>query len=102
VFLNCFGCDFRKWCPRGKSITLLKRAVRAAARGHYYADEILCGFNCSSWLSLMEETYSFSRQGFQFNAWPDGGPLMEQEQCVVEILKIILGEKIKDINDGAK
>jgi len=50
----------------------------------------------------MEETYSFSRQGFQFNAWPDGGPLMEQEQCVVEILKIILGEKIKDINDGAK
>ena len=50
----------------------------------------------------MEETYSFSTYGYQFNGWPDGKPLIEQEQCVVEILKIVLGEKIKDINDGKK
>jgi len=102
VFINCFRCDCGKWCPRGKRITLLRRAVRAAARGQFYVDEVICGYNCSSWLSLMEETYSFSRYGFQFNAWPDGKSLMEQEQCVVEILKIVLGERIKDMNDGKK
>jgi hypothetical protein len=37
-----------------------------------------------------------------FHQWPDGGPLMEQEQCVVDILKTVLAEMIKDLKDGAK
>ncbi len=48
----------------------------------------------------MEETYSFSSMGYQFNGWPDGRSLMDQEQCVVDILKITLSEKIKDIQNG--
>ncbi len=50
----------------------------------------------------MEETYSLNSFGYQFNGWPDGKPLMKQEQCVVDILKIALNEKLKDIQDGAK
>lgn len=44
----------------------------------------------------MEETYSFNGYGYQFNGWPDGKPLMEQEQCVVDILKIVLVEVMKE------
>ena len=50
----------------------------------------------------MEETYSFNSMGYQFNGWPDGKPLVEQEQCVVELLKMALAEKMRDIQDGAK
>jgi len=48
----------------------------------------------------MEETYSFTGYGYQFNGWPDGKSLMEQEQCVVDLLKITLAEKLKDIQNG--
>ena len=50
----------------------------------------------------MEETYSISAYGYNFHGWPDGKPLLEQEQCVVDILKITLAELIKDVRDGAK
>ena len=48
----------------------------------------------------MEETYSFTGYGYQFNGWPDGKSLMEQEQCVVDILKIALLELMRDMKDG--
>lgn len=48
----------------------------------------------------MEETYSFSSHGYQFNGWPDGESLMEQEQCVVEVLKILLREYLKELSNG--
>jgi len=51
-------------------------------------------------VTLAEETYSLSASGYQFNGWPDGEPLMKQEQCVVEILKLVLVEIIKDRQDG--
>jgi len=38
--------------------------------------------------------------GYYFTAWPDGEPLIEQEQCVVDILKIVLVELIKEFNSG--
>jgi len=76
--------------------------VRAARAGTFYVDETICGLPCSSWISLMEETYSFTGYGYQFNGWPDGKSLMEQEQCVVDMLKITLAEKLKDIQDGTK
>ncbi len=50
----------------------------------------------------MEETYSFTGYGYNFNGWPDGQSLMEQEQCVVDILKNLLAEKLQDIRDGTK
>ncbi len=50
----------------------------------------------------MEETFSISSFGYQFNGWPDGKSLMKQEQCVVDILKITLAEKLKDLVDGAQ
>ena len=50
----------------------------------------------------MEETYSINAFGYTFHGWPDGKPLMEQEQCVVDLLKIALVERIKDISDGPK
>jgi hypothetical protein len=36
----------------------------------------------------------------QFYGWPDGNPLIEQEQCVVDIMKIVLIELIKEANDA--
>ncbi len=69
--------------------------------GTYYKDEVICGLNCSSWISLTEETYSFSSHGYQFNGWPDGKALMEQEQCVVEILKIVLCEILRSMRNGS-
>jgi hypothetical protein len=36
-----------------------------------------------------------------FNGWPNGEPLIEQEQCVVDIMKIVLTELIKEHSDGA-
>lgn len=74
--------------------------MRAARLGIFYKDALICGLACSSWISLMEETYSFSSMGYQFNGWPDGRSLMDQEQCVVDLLKITLSEKIKDIQNG--
>ena len=38
--------------------------------------------------------------GYYFNAWPDGGSTMEQEQCVVDIIKIVLSELLKEMSDG--
>lgn len=66
----------------------------------HYEDVEICGYHISSWISLTEETYSITSTGALFNGWPDGKPLMEQEQCVVEILKHVLLEVLKDIKDG--
>jgi len=74
--------------------------VRAAALGTYYENELICGLPISSWINLMEETHSFTGFGFQFNGWPDGKSLIDQEQCTVEILKIIRNEKLMAIRDG--
>lgn len=65
-------------------------------------DEIICGLPCSSWISLTEETYSVNMMGYDFNGWPDGKSLVEQEQCVVDILKIILNEWLKVLADGSQ
>jgi len=74
--------------------------VRAARRGTFYKDELLCGLPFSTWISLTEETYSLGADGATFHAWPDGKSLIKQEQCVVDILKITLAEMIKDLKDG--
>ncbi len=63
-------------------------------------DVLIAGLPCSAWISLTEETYSFTGFGYVFNGWPDGQSTMEQEQCVVDILKIILGELLKGKQDG--
>ncbi len=76
--------------------------MRAAARGQYYEDEIICGWPYSSWIALSEETFALSSQSYTFNQWPNGEPLIEQEQCVVDILKRVLVERIRDLNDGTK
>ena len=76
--------------------------MRAALTGVYYDDAIVCGLACSTWICLMEETYSFSAHGYQFNGWPNGESLINQEQCVVDILKILLREYLKEIADGQK
>ena len=94
------NCDVRR---KGKKIIrLLKRGVRAAARQTYYENDLICGWPISTWLSLVEESYSFGMAGYQFFGWPDGQSLMEQEQCTVEIFKIILVETMKDMADGTK
>ena len=49
----------------------------------------------------MEESYSFAGYGYNFNGWPDGQSLIEQEQCVVEILKIVLHEYLKELSSGS-
>jgi hypothetical protein len=81
---------------------LLKRGVRAASKKSYYEDSIIAGFPVSTWLSLTEETYSIGLGGIQFYGWPDGRCLMEQEQCVVDIMKIVLMELAKEFSDGSK
>ena len=48
----------------------------------------------------MEETYSFSAHGYMFHAWPDGGALVDQEQCVVDLLKCAVSEKLKMMSGG--
>ena len=74
--------------------------MRAARLGTYYDDAEVCGLPCSTWISLMEETYSFGEGRYYFNAWPNGQPLIEQEQCVVDILKIVLYELLKELKSG--
>jgi len=74
--------------------------VRAARLGTYYVDEDIFGLPCSTWISLTEETYSFTGFGYTFNGWPNGLPLVDQEQCVVDMLKITLSEIIKASKDG--
>ena len=74
--------------------------MRAAAKGTYYENAIVCGLPCSSWVNLVQESYALGSMSYQFNGWPNGKSLMEQEQCVVEIFKIVLSELIKEINSG--
>lgn len=81
---------------------LLKRGARAASRGTYYDDAIIAGFPVSVWVELTEEIYSLGMMGVQFRGWPDGKSLIEQEQCVVDISKIVLIELAKEFSDGKK
>lgn len=74
--------------------------MAAQKAGTFYVDEIICGLPCSTWISLAEETYSFSGMGYQFNGWPDGQSTMDQEQCVVDILKIMLTEILRSQTNG--
>lgn len=76
--------------------------MRAASRGIYYDDAIVCGLPCSTWISLTEETFSFVMGGYVRNDWPDGKSTMDQEQCVVDILKICLSELARDLSDATK
>ena len=81
---------------------LLKRGARAAAKGTYYSDEIICGYPVSVWVELTEETYDLGMMGIRFNGWPNGQSLIEQEQCVIDILKVVLIELAKEFTDGKK
>jgi hypothetical protein len=81
---------------------LLKRGARAAAKGTYYDDAIIAGFPVSVWVELTEESYDIGMMGIRFNGFPDGKSLMQQEQCVVDILKVVLIELAKEFSSGAK
>jgi len=61
----------------------------------------VCGFPCSTWVSLCADTYTVSGGGIQFCGWPDGLPLIEQEQVVTSILKLVCSELIKEMNDAS-
>jgi hypothetical protein len=49
---------------------------------------------------LTEDTYTISMSSYQFCGWPDGQCLIEQEQCVIDITKIVLLELIKEFAGG--
>lgn len=55
-----------------------------------------------TWVALVEESYSITGQGAIFQGWPDGQPLLEQEQVVVDSFKVVLTEILKEISDGKK
>ena len=76
--------------------------MRAASRGTYYENELICGWPISTWIALVEESYDVSMSSITFHGYPDGKSLLEQEQCTVEIFKFILVELLKDMADGAK
>jgi hypothetical protein len=80
----------------------LRRGTRAAANNVYFEDEIVCGIYISEWIALTEECYGVGAYGHNFFGYPNGLPLIKQEQCVVDIMKIILMELIKGLNDGQK
>ena len=66
----------------------------------WYADDVICGLPCSAWIALTDECYLIGMTGISFFGWPNGLPLIEQEQCVVDIMKIVLSEFSKEVNDG--
>ena len=74
----------------------MKRGTRASAKGTYFDDDLVAGFPVSTWITLTEECFSIGMSGYSFYGWPDGRPLIEQEQCVVDITKVILIELIKE------
>ena len=80
----------------------MRRGAVASYRGTYFVDDVICGFPISIWIVLTEEIYAIGGMGYQFNGWPDGKCLIEQEQCVVDITKVILMAIIKEMNDGKK
>ena len=80
----------------------MKRGARASAKGTYFDDDLVAGYPVSTWIALTEECYSIGMNGYSFFGWPDGECLIEQEQCVVDITKVILIELIKEFSDGAK
>jgi hypothetical protein len=80
----------------------LKRGARASAKGAFFDDDLVAGWPVSTWLALTEECFSIGANGYSFYGWPDGRPLIEQEQCVVDIMKVILIELIKEFSDGTK
>lgn len=51
---------------------------------------------------LAEDTYSIGMSGYSFYGWPDGKCLIDQEECVIQILKIILIELLKEFSDAKK
>ena len=67
----------------------------------FYDNAEIAGWPVSSWISLTEESYSIGMGGAYLHSWPDGKSLMEQEQCVVDIFKIVVVEMIKEFTDGS-
>jgi hypothetical protein len=65
-------------------------------------ERIIAGFPVSVWVELTEESYDIGMMGIRFNGFPDGKSLMQQEQCVVDILKVVLIELAKEFSSGAK
>lgn len=44
--------------------------------------------------------YTIGAFGYSFNGWPDGGPLLEQEHCAVDCLRVVLSEMLEAMKDG--
>lgn len=49
----------------------------------------MAGYQCATWLVLFNQSYSRLGTDFMFNGYPDGRPLMEQDNVLVEIFGLI-------------
>lgn len=58
------------------------------------------GIPCSVWYDTSKHVHLLGGLGVQFCGWPDGQPLNEQEYCVVEILDVVLMERVEIVGDG--
>jgi hypothetical protein len=52
----------------------------------------VAGVPVGVWSNTFRHVYSTTEIGVLFNGWPDGGPLDEQEQVLLEVLDIMRDE----------
>ena len=62
----------------------------------------VAGVSLSVWTSTFRYTYSIMENGIILHAWPDGEPLMEQEQVLLEVLGQMKSETLEVIQEGRK
>lgn len=66
----------------------------------YNVDKEVCGLHCFEWVRLVFDCYTFSEMGVIFNGYPDGQPLIEQEQTAINIFGIVFNEIMKERSNG--
>lgn len=78
----------------------MRRAAQASIRGIYFEDEFVCGLTCSTWIMITTDTFMIGALGSTFMSWPDGLPTGDQENCVVEIVRLLVDELRRASSDG--
>lgn len=57
------------------------------------------GTSMVAWTSSFRFTYSATRNGVQFNGWPDGGATEDQPQVMLEVFDVMKDEMLSVIKD---
>ena len=61
----------------------------------------ICGIHTDLWIGLVLGSYTFGESSVSFNGYPDGLPLLEQEEVAINVFNIVFSEIMKVRNNAS-